>query len=83
MCVYIHALLPPHSPHPPQRPAHLHPRPPQDASYLLELVLDALVDDVFPVVDAYSSLIEEYEAKVLGGKPGELGGGVGSVGGSP
>ncbi|KAL6745645.1 hypothetical protein V8C86DRAFT_3150920 [Haematococcus lacustris] len=41
----------------------------QDASYLMNLVVDALVDHAYPVVDAYAQLIDEYEAKVMGGKP--------------
>jgi len=41
----------------------------EDAALLLNLVVDACVDSVYPVVDAFTSLIDDYEARALEPRP--------------
>uniref|UniRef100_A0A7S3QLE5 Magnesium transporter n=2 Tax=Dunaliella tertiolecta TaxID=3047 RepID=A0A7S3QLE5_DUNTE len=41
----------------------------EDASYLLNLLLDAIVDSAFPVVEAFAELIGAYESCVLERQP--------------
>jgi len=41
----------------------------EDASYLLNLLIDAVVDMAYPVVDAYTELLHSFEDKVMKGQP--------------
>ncbi|KAG2489960.1 hypothetical protein HYH03_011590 [Edaphochlamys debaryana] len=40
----------------------------EDASFLANLVIDTLVDHIFPVVGAYTEQLQQYEAEIMGGK---------------
>ncbi|KXZ55465.1 hypothetical protein GPECTOR_2g1014 [Gonium pectorale] len=40
----------------------------EDASFLANLVIDTLVDHIFPVVGAYREQLQRYEADVMGGE---------------